>query len=283
MTHPVFPKILLHSDAELAEALGAGIVARETIHEWPLSCVQKLVLEDGRKLAYKSQLPPTVEAPFYERASSRLLPHHLALGKVGACDTLLLDWIDAPQLCDLAPGETELVEYGRQLVRQIGEIGGDLPAYLDVGSPEKWLAEERVTLEKLSRLLADGRFRRPAPNAVERVRTWAASALVLGAIAEGPRVTHGDLKADQVFVEAAGYRIVDWQRPVLAPPELDLVALLVDQQVNPAPYAAKPIVGIYWFLRLRWAVEAQHDLFPERRWPLFDRWAAEAVGKILEM
>jgi aminoglycoside phosphotransferase (APT) family kinase protein len=44
-------------------------------------------------------------------------------------------------------------------------------------------------------------------------------------------VIHGDLKADQVFVTRAGYRVIDWQRPVVAPPEVDLVSLLVGQEV----------------------------------------------------
>ena len=33
---PEYPKILLHSDNELKESLGARLVSRKTIHEWPL-------------------------------------------------------------------------------------------------------------------------------------------------------------------------------------------------------------------------------------------------------
>ena len=33
LTHPIFPNILMHSDDELAKALGSGVVRRETVHE----------------------------------------------------------------------------------------------------------------------------------------------------------------------------------------------------------------------------------------------------------
>ena len=42
------------------------------------------------------------------------------------------------------------------------------------------------------------------------------------------------------------------------------------------------VVGVFWFLRLHWAVEAQHDLFPDFRGGLFDQWAKEAITQILE-
>jgi hypothetical protein len=280
-THPDFTDILLHSDDELTAAIGRRIVGRETIHVWPLSCVQRLVLDDGTRLIYKSQLPPTVESRFYERASSALLPGHQSLGRLGNCETMTIEWIEAPLLTDQAHSPAELAEHGHEVIAQIGEIAGDLPTYLDIGSIPAWSAEVEITLEKLEKLILDRRFPRTDLDAVQRVRTWAASAPVTAAIAATPRLTHGDLKADQIFVTTDGYRVIDWQRPIVAPPETDLVSLLVCQNFDPRPFVADPIVGIFWFLRLHWAVTAQHDLFPANHWPAFDQWAAEAIGQIL--
>jgi hypothetical protein len=78
-THPVFTDIALHSDDELVRLLGSGIEERATIHAWPLSCVQQVRLANGRRLVYKSQLPPTVEPEFYQAASSALLADHRLL------------------------------------------------------------------------------------------------------------------------------------------------------------------------------------------------------------
>lgn len=288
-THPFFTDILMHSDAELAEALGVGIVERETIHQWPLSCVQRLLLDDGTRLIYKSQLPPTVEPEFYANASSSLLPGHRLLEKLGGCATMTLDWIDAPLLRDEARSESELVDHGRQVVAQIGEIRGDLPVYLDIGSVDAWSAVVEVALEKLRKLVLDGRFGSTELDAVDRVRRWATSARVVNTVTECPRVIHGDLTAEQVFLTGDGYRVIDWQRPVVGPPEVDLVALLVGtigtpigQRLEPRRHIDATIVGVFWILRLYWAVEAQFDLFPDFRGPLFDQWSAEAISHILD-
>ena len=114
--HPVFADLLLHSDDELALALQSAIVERETIHAWPLSCVQRLCLADGTRLIYKSQLPPTVEPTFYARAASPLLPGQRTLGELGRCVTMVLDWIEAPLLRDVAHSAAEFVDHGRRVV-----------------------------------------------------------------------------------------------------------------------------------------------------------------------
>jgi hypothetical protein len=278
----------LHSDDELAETLGVGIAERETIHAWPLSCVQRLLLEDGTRLIYKSQLPPTVEPEFYERASSPLLPGHRMLDRLGDCGTMAFEWIDAPLLRDEARSDAELIHHGKQVVAQIGEIRGKLPVYLDIGSAGAWSAVGEVALEKLRKLIRDGRFGSTDLDAVDRVQRWAASARVVETVSEGPRVIHGDLTAEQVFVTGDGYRVIDWQRPVLGPPEVDLVALLVGAVTDrsaardPRRHVDAAVVGVFWFLRLYWAVEAQFDLFPEFRGALFDQWSAEAIAHILE-
>ena len=266
----------------MQRSIDSDIVERETIHVWPLSCVQRLLLGDGTRLIYKSQLPPTVEPEFYARAASPLLPGHCTLGALGRCVTMVVEWIDAPALRDVAHGEAEFVDHGRQLVARIGEIVGALPVYLDIGSPQAWSTLVEGTLDDLSQLIVDGRFGLTDLGQVERVRMWAADSTAIGGVTTGARVAHGDLTAAQVFVTADGYRVVDWQRPVVAPPDVDLVALLVDQGIDPRPHVCATTVGVFWFLRLHWAVEAQARLFPERRWPLFDRWAAEAIGHILE-
>lgn len=282
ITHPKYSSIIMHSDNELESLLGAKIQSRKIIHDWPLSCVQELQIEDGTKLIYKSQLPPTVEPCFYECASSILLPHHRSLGSLGECEIMTIEWIDAPLLKNIIHSDIELVEQGWQLISQIGDISGDLPTYLDIGSVDAWSIAGEVMFEKLSKLVLDGQFKLMDFSIVERLRNWARSDNVNKIITNNPRVTHGDLKADQVFVTTDGYKVIDWQRPVVAPPELDLVALLIGQNVKPRQFVDTIMVDIFWFLRLNWAVETQFDLFPNNRWQIFDKWASEAIIQILE-
>ncbi|HVX46122.1 MAG TPA: hypothetical protein VHC49_19685, partial [Mycobacteriales bacterium] len=89
--HPGYPDLLAADDTQLADVLGSDIAERETIHAWPLSWVQRVGLNDGRILVYKSQLPPTVEAEFYEQAASELLAGHRLLGRIGECETMVID------------------------------------------------------------------------------------------------------------------------------------------------------------------------------------------------
>lgn len=280
-THPSFTELVAHDDADLARELGAGIAERETIHEWPLSWVQRLRLDDGRVVVYKSQLPPTVEPAFYRAAASPLLPDAQVLGRLGDCSTLVVEWIDAPALGDLVLDEAALVRHARNVVEQIGEIEGDLPVYADLGSPAAWQAATSETLGKLRKLVSAGLFPSTTPEQIESVRAWAESGRVRDLIAAGTRVTHGDLRADQIFLTGDGYRVIDWQRPVLAPPDVDLVMLLDHHGIDPSPYASAEAIGIRWFVILRWAVEAQHDLLPDLDARLFDDWASGAVRKIL--
>jgi hypothetical protein len=282
LTHPFFTELVAHDDAELASLLGIGVAERETIHEWPLSWVRKLRLDDGRTVVYKSQLPPTVEAEFYAAATSPLLPRVQVLGRLGDCSTLVVDWIDAPALASRGLDEPGFVEHARRVVEEIGEIKGDLPVYYDIGSPAAWRAVTAETFGKLGELVGAARFPSIAPAQIDALRAWAESGPVLALIGGKARVTHGDLRADQIFLTGDGYRVIDWQRPILAPPDIDLVMLLDQYDIDPLPYTSPEAVAVRWFVILRWAVEAQHDLLPELDARLFDDWAAGAVRRILD-
>lgn len=65
--HPFFD-LWLHTTDVLEELLGGTIATQETIHDWPLSSVQRLVIVDGCRLIYKVQNKATVEREFYRRA-----------------------------------------------------------------------------------------------------------------------------------------------------------------------------------------------------------------------
>jgi hypothetical protein len=281
LTNPHFPELMAHDDASFARLLGADVVSRSTIHEWPLSWVQRLSLDDGRVLVYKSQLPPTVEAAFYREATSSLLTGFLELGELGNCSTMIIDWIDAPSLDSLGLDEREFVEHGERIVAQIGSISGSLPVYFDIGSPLAWRWVVAEALGKLRELVDNGAFPSVTSVQVDAVRAWSESEAVIDAVSSGTRPIHADLRADQAFVLPDGYRVVDWQRPILAPASVDLVMLLDQQGIDPRRYTSPAMIGIRWFVLLRWAVECQHDLLPDLDSATFDEWAASAIGDIL--
>ena len=150
---------------------------------------------------------------------------------------------------------------------------------LDIGDVARWRTFVHSTLATLSELVAQERLVLSVTRQdVEEVALWTESPQVHHLIATTSRLTHGDLNPGNVFVLEAGYRVIDWQRPQLAPAEVDLAALLegtpaLFRHVSPAA------ISVFYFLRLFWAVHAKANLLPGIP-QLFDRWSSEALGFI---
>ncbi|XVV16113.1 phosphotransferase [Actinoplanes sp. CA-131856] len=253
----------------LDSLLGDTVVESRTIAAWPLSHTRKIVLASGRTYAYKVTSPPVIEREFYAAAgTARLLPGHRLLD-----DALLVDWIHSPSLADLKLGEEDLLAHATAVVDQIGKLEPGLPVHLDVGTPAKWTAEAAVTLAKLRRLASDGRFPKSFTPGVDDIERWIVSPVVLDEVEARSRLVHRDLKPAHVFPTADGYRVIDWQLPAIAPAGVDLVGFLDEAGIDAFHHVDPVTYGIAYFLHLRWAVVAQHDLFPEATVPFLEEWA----------
>ena len=162
--HPHFD-LWLHSTDSLEESLGQPILSRETIHDWPLSCVQRIECPD-RTLIYKTQVAPTVEPDFYVAASSKLLPAHQYLGKVNGCHTMMFEYIAETTLAH-QPFETrDLLALGARLQDEIDKIEGELPVYTDIGSEDRWLSYVDGSLHT-----PPGSFMTPSSHASLRIQS----------------------------------------------------------------------------------------------------------------
>ena len=269
--HPYFD-LWLHDDDELASLAGGEIVERVTLHEWPLSCVQRLTLAGGRKLIYKTQYGPTVEPEVYAHVQSDLLPWaetiYRADGHAGshagrhAC--MLIEYVDAPMFEDLHPSEEDAVRVGREVQARIAEIDGERPHYIDVSSEAWWAAYVEAMLDELSGLIQQGAFTITTPAMVRELARCAQSKAVLDAIRGQPGYVHHDLSADNVLVlPEGGYRVIDWQRPLLGPVDLDLVDLLNSLGYDPLRHVDPGVVHVWLLLLIGWFVEAKARWFPE--------------------
>jgi thiamine kinase-like enzyme len=74
---------------------------------------------------------------------------------------------------------------------------------------------------------------------------------------------HNDLRSDNIFVMPDGYRLIDWQRPVIGPKELDLAALLASLNRDARRFVDQSIVWIMYLLRIEWCTECAVRWFPE--------------------
>jgi hypothetical protein len=268
--------VQVHSTLELSSILGVEITGREQLRVWPLSSVELLTGADGSRVVYKAQRMLTVEPAFYRAAGAvPILPACRVLTEGADSSTMILEYLDRPWTFDSST-EGAVVRAARTVVDTVGTLSARLPAFVEIDTVDRWAEELGWTLNGLSELIGDRRFQRCTNADVEFVAVWSKVPAVLDAIIETSRLTSGDLKFEQVFEGSDGLRLVDWQVPVRGPADIDLVMLLNDRNVPALEYVAPAVVGIRWFLLLRWAVYAKLMLIPTMP-RLFDQWAADAI------
>jgi hypothetical protein len=278
--HPQFAGLLIHDDTELGATLGAEVASRRLVHEWPLTRTEEVQLTDGRRFAYKAQLPPSVEPEFYRDVMSPLLARFVELGRSGRTTFIATEWIDAPTLHDSELADAAFVAEARRVVDEIAAIRTDAPTFLDLSTGEALAEAVASTTAGLSGLIDRGRFDLPA-DAPDRIRAWGQSPEVFTAATSDPRICHGDLSPEEVFLTDEGIRIIDWQRTVRGPSELDLVSLLRFRAIDPLDHVAPEFVQLFWFILLHWAVLAQTELLPDFPPALPEGWARMALAGIL--
>jgi hypothetical protein len=262
IAHPYF-RLHLHTDEELKQLLNSRLTGRTTIHEWPLSCIQKLELEDGRMLIYKSQYGPSVEAQFYRSAVSPLLIHGETIFTDQGYTAMIFEYLNAPRLIDLHLPEEELVTLGRQVSEQISEIRGSPPIYCDIGSVDKWVEYVENTTEGLNQLSRGDKLVKTTPALIKRLKDWALLDSTKMAVQQSPRLVHGDANPDNIFLLPDGLRVIDWQRPYVGPAELDLVTFLEGSGISPLKYVSRSLVGISRYILIHWFMECRTTWFPE--------------------
>jgi hypothetical protein len=276
--HPYFD-LWLHSDGELEPHLPAPVTGRVTLHEWPLSCVQRLELADGSRRIYKAQSNEGVEGAFYRAARSPLLPDCQDLGAYADTASLLLEYLPDPLLASLDLDEAGKLQAAQQAAAAVAALGTGLPVYTDLGGRTGWRQFAAAACARLAELTESGIFQLTPPGAPGALAQWARSADVLRAARRAPALAHADLRPENIFVTPDGFKIIDWQFPRLAPPGFDLATLLEGLGLDPFNHVDAAVVKITWFTRLAWFVDCKLRLFPEGE--DYDQSVAALAVKIL--
>jgi hypothetical protein len=250
----------LDDDAELGALLGSPVVERTTLHEWPLSCVQRLRLADGRSLVYKVQGEPTVEPDFYARARSRLLVAAQRIERGAGPAALLLEDVAAPALSDGRLGEAAAVRAVEEVLAAIAGIGGDPPVYADIRGEAAWARFAATMVEDARAMAAAGGFEAAGGATVDAIARAAESPAVLAAVEEEAGYVNTDLKAAHVSVLADGHKVLDWQKPIRGPAALDRATLLRSLGVDPRDRVAPGVPTLQNLLLIAWFAAC------DRRW-----------------
>ena len=92
-------------------------------------------------------------------------------------------------------------------------------------------------------------------------------------------LTHGDLTTENVFVLPDGLRVIDWQRPLLAPVGIDWVTFLHSAGLDPRRHAPPAVVQMRLLLLIHWLSEATRQWFPPGA-ETYDRQIAEIAENL---
>lgn len=260
--HPYFD-LWLHDDDELTATLGSPIMKRVTIHEWPLSCVQRLQCAAGPSYIYKVQAPPTVEPTFYQHAQSPLVVAARMLHHDHAPAALLLEDVQAQRISELSLAESTLLTLVDDIILQIAQIAGDLPTLSDIRTSAHWLAHGLAITEDLRALVASGSFQQVHTAMIDQVSAHVHSSIVLTVINGPTGYVHTDLRDKNVLVLADGYRVLDWQRPIWGPVALDRATMLESVGVDPARHVLVGVLQLRTLLLIGWYAQTARHWFPD--------------------
>lgn len=263
--HPYFD-LLLHTAQELESILDERVVGRTTIHEWPLSCVERITLESGKTWIYKSETEPTVEPEFYSAAQSPILVQTKTLFRDFRSANLILEDIDGNQLTEKNLNIDTAYDIGWRILKDIARIQGNPPVYLDISSWDLWQSIVEGMVEDLAELVRSGRFNQVNHKTIRDIYHVAIDVEVKevfnALLSHGPTLVHHDLSADNVFERENGYIIIDWQRPIRGPAQIDLVLLLSSLGFDPRRLLPGGIIKITDLLRIHWFTECSVCWFP---------------------
>ena len=228
--------LTIPDDEELKSLLGADVFARETVHEWQLSRVEKITA--GRDVfILKTQLAAaSVERAFFESVDHPLLCRPIAAFSCGDCDALLFPFLTGEQ-DDWASMTDEGI---RCRVRELTEpfFSLEAPHYFDYSSP----AALNIAFASVRNVLKDAGMGEDELEAL-------GSALRenCGAFFEEPvGLLHGDLTEGNVL----GGILIDWQRPILGPRPLDEeLALLLSRRTVAGVFGGLAHFALcHWFM-----------------------------------
>ncbi len=175
---------------------------------------------------------------------------------------LLLDDLPAPRLADVRLTVTDGLRLAETILAQIDRIAGAPPVIADIRGVEQWGDYARTMLADLTALVESGTFRQTDHALIDRLRRQALAPGVLAAFRTPGGYVHRDLSGDNIFVLAGGYRVIDWQRPLLGPVLLDFAALLQTVGVDPRKHVDAGILQLRDLLSIAWFVQCARTWFP---------------------
>jgi len=203
-----FLNIWIHDDKRLEKLMKGKIISREKLHQWPLSYVEKVALDNNAQFVYKSQnSDSSVEKEFYSKIKMPFLTSPTYFETYENCDIMVFPYLDYPKPENVS--EIELEQIVLKVNRMIQGIS-DMPVFFDLSSAEK-LTQIIDTVS----VCFDERGR---SHNISLLKKWVFEKSHTCYDNQETGNVHGDLSMSNILIDNDELRyILDWQRPMKAP------------------------------------------------------------------
>ena len=252
--HPHFD-LMLPSDELLQTCAGRSIKTRHVCHEWPLSCVERVLFEGGIANYCKSMRSPSMEIEVYASVSSPLLVSHQVIAREGPWSSILLDAFPGQKLSRETIDRAGTAAFADELRGKLSAISGGRPVFVDLSTVDKVHGHLTVTVERLHRRFGEGAVPEIDPSLLRVVEQCVSNQAILEAFIQDAVYSNGDLSVDNVLVQGNEMRVIDWQFPRIASLHVELVNLYQSLGIDPLANLSKAVVAAGLLCKIRWLAE----------------------------
>jgi len=254
----------LHDDSELAEFAGKEVISRDTLHEWPMSHVERVTLADGQTLIYKAQIGRGIEAAFYRDAVSPNIPRCLAWAESGGDSWLLLEDVPGEKLAKLPANEAwEMCQNLRHLVEGV-VTSITLAQDMSSSGIEDYIHQ---TAALLISLRARGKLPKLTTAHVDAYLDAINNAEARGVAAENAVLLQGDFKPANFIIRPDGTPIIiDWAAAMRGPAGIDLADFMAESGHDPVAYVGVGAELLRLGRTIRWFADCQDKWISDAHW-----------------
>jgi hypothetical protein len=246
---------MLPSDQTLERHVRASVMSRSVCHEWPLSCVERIVFDGGQEKYCKTTRAPSREIAAYRSLQSPLLVRAMIIAESEDSSTILLDGFPGKRLTKEFVERDGLSNFICALKRGLSNMQGVGPVFVDLSTVEKANTEMRKMLDRLRRRFGEGAPRRIDSDLLQIAELCATSPQVQASFVQDAIYSNGDLSADNILVSDNEMRIIDWQFPRLASFDVECVNLFISLGLDPRGILPDSVVAAALLCKIRWLAE----------------------------
>lgn len=257
--------LLIASNETIEVEAGRQILKRSTLHEWPLSCVELITYTDQSKHICKSISGPVIEPAFYHTANSALLPSCRPIHGDSKHAIMLIEFLKGKRADEAGYVSAQAFASAEKLTSQIRGLATNVPVFMDIGPEGSWCAIYSEMCRNLRELVEQQGFTHVRKSSIDYVQSYCESSQLHAALRDDVGLIHGDLTAQNVFLEQDTFRIIDWQFPRRGPRTIDVSIFLDSLGFDPADFVDVNYVALMLLIRIEWLTQCAVKWFPPGR------------------